>query len=52
MLECVQGEGGVMPLDTDFVKEAAEIAEKEDILVNNRRGTDRQRQNAASFTLI
>ena len=33
MLECVQGEGGVMPLDTEFVKKAAEIAEKEDILL-------------------
>ena len=33
MLECVQGEGGVMPLDTEFVKKAAEIAKKEDILL-------------------
>lgn len=33
MLEVVQGEGGVMPLDTEFVKKAAEIAEKEDILL-------------------
>ena len=33
MLECIQGEGGVMPLDTEFVKKAAEIAEKEDILL-------------------
>ena len=33
MLECVQGEGGVMPLDSEFVKKAAEIAKKEDILL-------------------
>lgn len=33
MLECVQGEGGVMPLNGDFVKAAADIAEKEDILL-------------------
>ena len=33
MLECVQGEGGVMPLDSEFVKKAAEIAEKEEILL-------------------
>lgn len=33
MLECVQGEGGVMPLNTEFVKKAAEIANKEDILL-------------------
>ena len=33
MLECVQGEGGVMPLDAEFVKKAAEIAKKEDILL-------------------
>ena len=33
MLECVQGEGGVMPLNTEFVKKAANIAEKEDILL-------------------
>lgn len=33
MLECVQGEGGVVPLDTEFVKKAAEIAKKEDILL-------------------
>lgn len=33
MLECVQGEGGVVPLDTEFVKKATEIAEKEDILL-------------------
>lgn len=33
MLECVQGEGGVVPLDTEFVKKAANIAEKKDILL-------------------
>lgn len=33
MLECVQGEGGVMPLCKEFVKAAAEIAKKEDILL-------------------
>ena len=33
MLECVQGEGGVMPLTLEFVKAAADIAEKEDILL-------------------
>ncbi len=33
MIECVQGEGGVLVLDTEFVKAVAQIAEKEDILV-------------------
>ena len=33
MFEIVQGEGGVMPLDVEFVKQLAEIAEKEDILL-------------------
>lgn len=33
MFEVVQGEGGVMPLDHDFVKQLAELAEKEDILL-------------------
>lgn len=33
MLECVQGEGGVIPLDTEYVKAAAKLAEKEDILL-------------------
>lgn len=33
MFECVQGEGGVMPLDKDYVSELAEIAKREDILI-------------------
>jgi acetylornithine/N-succinyldiaminopimelate aminotransferase len=33
MLECVQGEGGVLPVDQEFISAAAEIAEKEDILL-------------------
>ena len=33
MFETVQGEGGVLPLDKDFVKYLAEVAEKEDILL-------------------
>ncbi len=33
MFEVVQGEGGVMPLDHDFVKQLAELAEREDILL-------------------
>ncbi|MBQ5885836.1 MAG: acetylornithine/succinylornithine family transaminase [Clostridia bacterium] len=33
MFEVVQGEGGVMPLDARFVKQLAQIAEKEDILL-------------------
>ncbi len=33
MMEFIQGEGGILPLDTDFVKGVFEIAEKEDILV-------------------
>lgn len=33
MIECIQGEGGVCPLDADFVKAAAEIAQNEDILL-------------------
>lgn len=33
MMECVQGEGGVLTLDGDFVLKVAEFAEKEDILL-------------------
>lgn len=33
MIEIVQGEGGVNPLDSDFVKELFEIGEKHDILI-------------------
>ncbi|MBR2674669.1 MAG: acetylornithine/succinylornithine family transaminase [Mogibacterium sp.] len=33
MIECVQGEGGVMKLDDDFIKCIAGICEKEDILM-------------------
>ena len=32
MFECVQGEGGVIPLDKDFVKAIADECEKRDIL--------------------
>ncbi|MBQ3057639.1 MAG: acetylornithine/succinylornithine family transaminase [Clostridia bacterium] len=32
MFECVQGEGGVLPLEPDFVNAIFSIAEKEDIL--------------------
>ena len=47
MFELVQGEGGVLPLDKDFVKGLAEIAEENDILLiadevqtgNGRTGT-------------
>ena len=33
MMECVQGEGGVLTLDHDFVVKVADFAEKEDILL-------------------
>ncbi len=33
MIECVQGEGGVIALDADFVKELAAFAKEEDILL-------------------
>ncbi len=33
MFEVVQGEGGVLPLEQDFVKELAKIAKEEDILL-------------------
>ena len=33
MIECVQGEGGVIPLDADFVKALADFTEKNDILL-------------------
>ena len=32
MFECVQGEGGVLPLTTDFVEKIVELATKNDIL--------------------
>lgn len=33
MLECVQGEGGVIPLDEGFVKAIREVCDKEDLLM-------------------
>ena len=33
MIECVQGEGGVIPLEADFVEKLADFAKKEDILL-------------------
>ena len=47
LFECVQGEGGVLPMNTDYVKAMAEICAKEDILLmadevqtgNGRTGT-------------
>lgn len=33
MIECVQGEGGVIPLEKDFVEKIAQLAEKEDFLI-------------------
>ena len=33
MIECIQGEGGVFVLDRDFVKEIADFAQKEDIIL-------------------
>ena len=33
MMECIQGEGGVIPLEPDFVKAVADFAKKEDILL-------------------
>lgn len=47
LFECVQGEGGVLPLDADYVKAMADICAREDILLmadevqtgNGRTGT-------------
>lgn len=33
MLECVQGEGGVIPLDSEYVQSVAEIAKSNDIIL-------------------
>ncbi len=33
MIECIQGEGGVLPLEADFVKGVAELCQKEDIIL-------------------
>ena len=33
MIECIQGEGGVIPLDADYVKFVREITEKNDIIL-------------------
>ncbi|MBQ9986454.1 MAG: aspartate aminotransferase family protein [Oscillospiraceae bacterium] len=33
MIECIQGEGGVIPLDADFVKKTAEYANENDIIL-------------------
>lgn len=33
LMECVQGEGGVIAIDADYVKAVAELAKKEDIIL-------------------
>lgn len=33
MIECVQGEGGVLPLDENFVKDVYDLCQKEDIIL-------------------
>ncbi len=33
MLECIQGEGGVLPLDADYIKAARDICDKNDCLL-------------------
>ncbi|MGM9590057.1 MAG: acetylornithine/succinylornithine family transaminase [Faecousia sp.] len=33
MMECIQGEGGVLPLKADFIKAVAEFAAREDIVL-------------------
>ncbi len=33
MMECIQGEGGVIPLEAEFVKQVAEFAKENDILL-------------------
>ena len=33
MFECVQGEGGVVPVDADYIKKAAEYCKQKDILL-------------------
>ena len=33
MMECIQGEGGVLPLEADFVKGVAELCGEEDIIL-------------------
>ena len=33
MMECVQGEGGVIPLEQEFVKQVSELCKKEDIIL-------------------
>lgn len=33
MMECIQGEGGVLPLEADFVKAVAEFCKSEDIIL-------------------
>ena len=33
MIECIQGEGGVIPLDKDFIEAIAEICDEKDILL-------------------
>ena len=33
MIECIQGEGGVLPLDEEFVKDVYNLCQKEDIIL-------------------
>ena len=33
MIECVQGEGGVLPLDAEYIREVRRITEEEDIIL-------------------
>ena len=43
MMELIQGEGGVLPLDREFVKEVEKALPREGHAAHHRRGTDRHR---------
>lgn len=51
MIELIQGEGGVLPLDTDYVKAIAKMAKERDILLIVDEVPDRKRQNRNALCL-
>ena len=49
MLELVQGEGGVLPLEQDFVHEVAELCSRAGLAAAGGRGADRHRPHRHSL---
>jgi acetylornithine/N-succinyldiaminopimelate aminotransferase len=49
MMELIQGEGGVLPLDKEFVQDVAAYCQANEPLAAHRRGADRRRRTGTLF---